>query len=248
MNLKRISMSVALVLALLGGVGLYVYATLPRPGASRIEVSNQVVGILAGRTYAYVVQAGEHIVLVDAGSDIQAQAIKDELATRNKTPEDVNAILLTHGHRDHFAGASAFTNARLFVAPEDHIYAAGDKQSRAPYPTVLGRLSKKPPRLRHLTDALPGQLLSFGPLAFEVIATPGHTQGSVMYLLGDVLFSGGSLLHTQNQRTGPPPWYMSEQSRKIGRSLERLEKYSFATLADGRTGAGPVALQKNAKD
>ena len=55
-----------------------------------------------------------------------------------------------------------------------------------------------------------------------------------MYLSGDVLFAGDSLMRTSGNEAAPPPWYMSEDGRKIPRSLERLEKYAFTVLADGQ--------------
>lgn len=241
---RRLSWSVALGLVVLTLLGARVYlnVTLPRKSVARVEVSENVVGVLSGTTYAYLAFAPDgSVVLIDAGSDLTAQAIKDELQAHGKSAEDVRTVLLTHGLRDHFAGVAAFPNARIYVGQDDHVYASGDKQSRAPYPAVLGRFSKRPPRFRRITDVVSGQRLSFGGLTFDVIAVPGHTPGSVMYVSDGVLFSGDSLLHESDERAGPPPWYMSESQRKLARALKRLTPYEFRTLADGHTGAGPVS-------
>lgn len=88
----------------------------------------------------------------------------------------LDAILLTHHHADHRAGA-----ARLA------------KESGA-------RIWSALPSAEEETVA-DGDILRFGELLFRVIATPGHTADSVCYVLesdvphalfsGDTLFSGG---------------------------------------------------------
>ena len=43
-----------------------------------------------------------------------------------------------------------------------------------------------------------GEQLEFDGASFKVIATPGHSPGSVMYLYKDVLFTGDSLMRKKD--------------------------------------------------
>ena len=46
-----------------------------------------------------------------------------------------------------------------------------------------------------------GDTVHVGPYAFQVLATPGHTDDSVSYLLGDRVFTGDALMVRANGRT-----------------------------------------------
>lgn len=87
-------------------------------------------------------------------------------------------IFHTHGHYDHVDAAEALrteTGAEIYLAREDR---------------VGGRLFPLTSADHDYTD---GETISVGALSFQVMRTPGHSQGSVCLLCEDVLFSGDTL-------------------------------------------------------
>jgi glyoxylase-like metal-dependent hydrolase (beta-lactamase superfamily II)/Tfp pilus assembly protein PilF len=95
----------------------------------------------------------------------------------------VKAILVTHGHEDHAGAAGLY--AGLFGAP-----------------VCASRIDAKEyavPADRALED---GMVLELDGLAFRVIRTPGHTPGSLCFLIGDHLFSGDTLFKGGIGRVG----------------------------------------------
>src|SRR5438552_2787460 len=106
-----------------GGAGLLMCALalhqLPPSGEARIELSARASGVEAGGSYAWLVRTRGGAVLIDAGLDPSAEAIRAELARRGMGPSAVRAILLTHGHRDHWGGAAQFPQARVYLGAED---------------------------------------------------------------------------------------------------------------------------------
>jgi sulfur dioxygenase len=79
----------------------------------------------------------------------------------------------------------------------DHVTAAGEIRRRTGCRTVAGARGASCADL-HLEH---GETLCLGDLTIEVIATPGHTDDSVCYRVGDDLFTGDTLFVRGNGRT-----------------------------------------------
>jgi glyoxylase-like metal-dependent hydrolase (beta-lactamase superfamily II) len=144
-------------------------------------------------TICYLVsnEAGQ-TVIIDPGAE--PDKIIKRLRDKQRTPV---AILLTHGHYDHIEAVSAIK--ALFLVPvtgshDDAFLLEGTRQSlyvgHPVEPVVLDEV---------IVD---GQTLSLLGQEWTVIATPGHTPGSVTYVTGswaftgDTLFSDGSVGRT----------------------------------------------------
>ncbi len=96
-------------------------------------------------------------------------------------------IFLTHGHYDHTHAVDELrqaTGAAVLLAEADANLFDGQL-----FPTRPGG---------YLAD---GQTITVDDMAFTVIATPGHTPGSVCIRLGDLLFTGDTLFSGDCGRT-----------------------------------------------
>lgn len=134
----------------------------------------------------YLVVAGSDAVLVDCTAP--ARSILDALEEQGAV---LRAILLTHGHFDHMltiAEVKAETGATVYLSKEDKdLPGNGEKNAFA----LFFGYDKAYPRADVGVES--GDELSFGELAVKVMGTPGHTRGSVTYLLEDVAFTGDTL-------------------------------------------------------
>jgi glyoxylase-like metal-dependent hydrolase (beta-lactamase superfamily II) len=129
--------------------------------------------------------------VVDPGGDLDAIQ-----AAAARFGVGIEKILLTHGHIDH-AGGTAELRRRLAVPVE------GPQREEAFWIDQLPQQSQMSgfPRAeafvpdRWLED---GDVVTFGEVRLEVIHTPGHTPGHVVFferaariaVVGDVLFQG----------------------------------------------------------
>ena len=152
------------------------------------------VNPLGANCYVCWEDAGKACIVADPGfyRPDEEEMVSAFLRDNGLTPD---AVLLTHGHFDHAWGAAAV--ARRFGCPV-FLSAADDpvlKGSSAMLERLQLEKAVEPFEHQDLAD---GQVLHLGGVDWKVIATPGHSQGSVCYyceawgvlLSGDTLFAG----------------------------------------------------------
>lgn len=115
--------------------------------------------------YIWALTVNGGVIIVDPG---ESSPVFDYLEEKD---HDLMAILLTHKHADHVDGVEAIKEKY----PEVVVY--GPEETRA--------LNDQTVRPEEKVDIL--------GLNFEVIFTPGHTEGHISYLVGDELFCGDAL-------------------------------------------------------
>jgi glyoxylase-like metal-dependent hydrolase (beta-lactamase superfamily II) len=147
----------------------------------------------------------EHgLVLIDSGPEPDAGSLKQQMAALGLDWKRLCAILLTHAHADHILGAECLraSGAKVYAGRGD----AAVLRAGGPREAFLS-VFHMPEVVLHPTAVdveLAGEeTLAFGDSCFRVLATPGHTPGSICYLLerqglrvlftGDVIQSLGGL-------------------------------------------------------
>jgi glyoxylase-like metal-dependent hydrolase (beta-lactamase superfamily II) len=233
---KKICAGIAVVLLLLAlGIGL-IFSKMPKKGPALVELPGGVLGVLCRFSYSWIIPGQGGVVLIDAGLDEKAPDIIAALKRRGLQPESVRAILITHGHGDHFGGAMAFPNARVLADKNDIPLILGQEKREGVIPSLLSRMSprKTPPKK---IEALPeGDSFTIEGLTFSIIRLPGHSPGSVAYVLGDILFSGDALMG-RGDGVMPPPSFTSTDPEQSKKAPAALVKVPFSIIANGHTGA-----------
>jgi len=142
-------------------------------------------------------QSGEAIV-IDPGDEIEK--ITAELERHQLK---VKAIVITHAHIDHVAGAHklrALTGAPVYMNERDRELL----EALATQAQWLG--VEAPPRTEVDVAADAGTVLRLGTAEFQVLATPGHTQGSLSLWIPkeNKLIAGDTLFRDSIGRTDLP--------------------------------------------
>lgn len=153
-----------------------------------MKVERLVVGQLS--TNCYLISSSGKALILDPGDD--GDYIARRIQDLGLAPQ---AILATHGHFDHILAA---TELKLAFKIPFYLHKADlpilvRTQSTAKFFTGL-TVDPAPKVDKFLKE---GQVVKIGKESLEVVATPGHTQGSVsfyakdMVFVGDLIFAGG---------------------------------------------------------
>jgi glyoxylase-like metal-dependent hydrolase (beta-lactamase superfamily II) len=97
----------------------------------------------------------------------------------------VRTVLFTHSDRDHVGGRSAFPNAQAFL-PKAEEAMLDHTQAR-----FLGAIYNKPLPFEYSTLADDEELLIDDSVEIRCLHTPGHTVGSMSYLVDDSILIVG---------------------------------------------------------
>lgn len=154
-----------------------------------LQIAGFTVGPFQENSYLLFDDSGAAIFIDpgDAGDQLWQQVTERGLR--------IEAILLTHAHLDHVGALTTIrehSGAPVYLHPADDWLLAEAHQQWAAFGRSIAPIA---PAEHQLAD---GQLLDFGFVRFQVIATPGHTPGGVCFwsqdeqllIAGDTLFQG----------------------------------------------------------
>lgn len=130
------------------------------------EIRTASVGSLDNNVYVVACKATGKAVIIDA-------AAEPALISSLVTDLEPMAILTTHGHADHVGAVSELTSSLKIpfrLHPADEIIAG-----------------------RSIDELLDPGIISVGNLSIEMVHTPGHTPGSVCFVIDSIVFTGDTL-------------------------------------------------------
>lgn len=168
-----------------------------------MQVKMMQVGPIGTNCYILEDETAKKAAVIDPGDE--AGRILEALS---KSDAQVEYILLTHGHYDHTTGVpelhKALPNAKIYIHRAD-ANGAG---------IHLFPLAGEVDGLLYYDE---GDTLPLGGLTIEVLHTPGHSPGSVVLKVEDVLFTGDTLFADDCGRTDLRGGSWEEILRSLGR-------------------------------
>jgi len=148
------------------------------------------------KTNNYLVSEGKTCVLVDCS---MPKADLEKALNGNK----LSAILLTHGHWDHFLTVEKIGNTYnvpIYCTKECYAKIIASKDSTLKVARKVN-INTDNLNFRFIKN---NDVLNFGKLSFKVFSSRGHTDCGVCYLIEDRLFTGDTLFRGTYGRTDLP--------------------------------------------
>lgn len=199
----------------------------------------------------YLADTGDGLVLVDTGVGPAGDAPLSCLRACGFSPADVALILLTHGHADHAGNACHLreaTSAPVKAHPAcARAVSRGDTAAIALDAALAAGLYPPGYRFRPcpVEPLADGQTFRLGRTEWLAVATPGHCDGHMAYLMrkegrgylfaGDSLFLGGRVL-LQNIPDCSIPAYAKTADRLLALDFDALLPAHFGVdLSEGKS-------------
>jgi hydroxyacylglutathione hydrolase len=194
------------------------------------------VGMLQCNCSIFGDEQSREAIVIDPGDNIAGI-----LAVLQKHSLKVKAIVITHAHIDHIGGAAklkAATGAPVHMNRNDaELYDHLDVQA--------GWLGMETPERTTIdTEAREGDSLSLGAAEFQVLETPGHTQGSISIWIPaeNKLVAGDTLFRDSIGRTDLPGGDGDQILRSIHTKLMPLP--ADAIVIPGHGGNTTIGREK----
>jgi glyoxylase-like metal-dependent hydrolase (beta-lactamase superfamily II) len=205
-------------------------------------------------TASYAIGTSAGLVVIDPGMNFEWL----QVAFRSLSLDisQVKLVLISHRHADHWFAARELADtcgARILAHPKE-IPLLTQLADLRQYYAIHRILQTDVPILDHVEAVNDGDVVTLGQTGIEVLATPGHTSGSLCFramIQGlSVLFSGDTIMTLGPDAGGGD--YMTRLGPRFGgdadayvASLKRLSKLPIDVLLPGHPGLGqnrdPVA-------
>ncbi|QPC82579.1 MBL fold metallo-hydrolase [Phototrophicus methaneseepsis] len=210
-----------------------------------IQVTSNVYQ-LGGAVNIYLLKTGDNeLTVIDAGIPGATKRILQAAERIGYGPESIRHVLITHADFDHIGSLSGLvkaTGATVYASALSSSFmerAQPPSHSQPIMTAVLGLLEpllvKGVPVDEVVGD---GDTLPIGG-GIDVLATPGHTEGSLSYFWRseNVLFAA-DLLMTQGGKLRPMPGFITWSKEAVRNSTRKALALEPAFIAVGH---GPVA-------
>ena len=175
-----------------------------------MEVKLLLNGSYIARANSYGVTSDKAALVIDCGKcDLPIINFLNDNADKSRL------ILLTHAHYDHILGAQELrkkTGVPILIGKTESA-----KMCDPDY-NLSGRLRRTIGEFKPDYTVSDEETVTVGDIKVKAYEMPGHTKGSMVYLIGDNLFSGDTLFKNSIGRTDLP----SGNSDDMRTSLDRI--------------------------
>ncbi len=181
------------------------------PSPSKILVDS-VICIGDGMVNFYLIKENEKFIAFDAGNDIEK--IQNELKDLNVNCQKVEAVFLTHSDQDHVAALKLFDKAKVYLSKEEETMVNGSK-------TRIFIFHNKLP-VKEYSTLNNREVIKIGNAQIEGILVPGHTPGSMCYMVNNRWLFSGDAFSLRNDKIEASNDFFNMDTKQSLKSLKNI--------------------------
>ena len=171
----------------------------------------------------FIIQDSAQYIVIDCASD--PATVAEQLKKMGIAPEKVVAVFLTHTDMDHVGALSLFDKAKLYISKEEEQMINGAKTR---WHGLYGWLGKNSISRTDYTLLGDRQAVKIGNLKIEGILVPGHTSGTMAYLINEKYLFTGDILSLKDGKIAPIPAFFNTDHAQAVESMNIIRHISTA--------------------
>lgn len=178
------------------------------------QINENIYAVRTMISNFYIYTDGKNTICFDTG--YMPHIIKGALNKINIKAENISHIFLTHSDYDHVGGIKVFKNGQVYLSVDE------EKMITFKKPRLLLFFNKRIKRKYKLLKD--GDTTYIGEIKVQSISTPGHTPGSMSYLVNDNILFTGDTLSIQKNKIKPFFFLQNMSTSSQKESIKKLLK------------------------
>ena len=180
------------------------------PSATQ-EIRSGVYAIKDNYVNLFLIKGTDGYIAIDAGNSLNV--VRQEMQKLSIDPLKVVAIFLTHTDFDHVAALDLFANAKIYISKAEEQMVNG----KTPRFVVINNK-----RIAHYELLDDNQTINVSGLKVRGIATPGHTPGTMSYVINDAYLFVGDTMSLKNGKADLFNEFFNMDSETEKESIKKL--------------------------
>jgi len=213
--IKRISITICIIIAVLAlaWVGIYLKMKSGASGFTPMETGKIVDNIFVVKddfANMFIIQDSTQYIVIDCATNLSV--VEEQMEKLGIAPDEVSVVFLTHTDRDHVGALRLFDKSKLYMSKEEEQMINGKKTKFLWFGLSISRTD-----YTLLEDR---QTVQIGNLKIEGILAPGHTSGSMAYLINDKYLFTGDIVSLKDGKIAPIPAIYNMDTKQAVNSME----------------------------
>ena len=160
----------------------------------------------------FLIKDNDQYIAIDGGNN--AEAVLKELKKLSINPDNIIAAILTHTDGDHVAALKLFKKAKVYLSKQEEPMINGGKSRFLFFGNSIAA--------KEYTLIEDQQTITINNTKIKGILTPGHTPGSMCYLINDKYLFTGDAISLKAGKIGKFNKFFNMDTKTATASIEKI--------------------------